>query len=1227
MPSLDRPGVEVEQTLSTTSPSLARPTLRPVVVGPCYDIVEATDSDGDFPNADAQLTTPAQLVSTARATFAMGSRALALIVNNGVTQSINLPGTADAALTAAAVVSAINAGITGVTAKVITVGATYKIAIYTSSGGTGTKIEVGSGTYSTVLTQLGFVSGQFSTGNGSYLNNAIAVDPVNFPISKGTAAERTIDTTTLRAFLKVSGSQVELKDDETVVLNHKLLGDTATVRSVLASIQDTDANSPTSPEFALQSREAYINFGSYDAAVGAGADLDSAFYIRALKTGNANGRAGNTVSFILVFDADSSLTIEYSLGTQVFAAGVANAITITAGIDQHADVAAFVAALNADATFAAHFAAGAGHWDGTAEVSGSGDGETADALTMSQSTTAMRFGADAYNLAPTDPGNPAVTSSLSYPNATHGALAGGETLKFRVNGGEEHTVTFAVEDAIADVVSAINTAVAGVSVGSSVHGITASASGTKLVLSQEETLAAAYKGHEATIEVTGGTALTKLFGADATAQGSHTFNSSSATKKFSVTARAGGNAAGANGESVTNIDFTVADTDLAGDVLYTLSIPGGQDAPTGIDIDIDSGHASFAETLNTYLKLVDVLNADNDFNQNFVAALAGGTGAGTVEVADTSVNQSLSGYGGRVDDITGLAIVGIHHGKPYNVRRGDQIYSGGSALGRVTELKALLQGNKTYSNAVLKMNAEIADSTAYTSWYVKAKEIPTSNGVGFGIPTPDLVVDADGTVNLKHHYHRNNAGEVVAAADLAYLQYTALRLDVTPQATSPALLQYDTQAALTAAIGPVNQNNPLALGMSLAMLNAPTIEVSGLGVSARSANAPNGTLTAYAEAFDFLSAQEVYAIAPLTQDETVHQTLSTHTTALSAVTQKKERMGLVSAVEPATVAPTTIASGLSSQSTDTEQELQIPLVEANILQELTDLGLSTPAAPEVSDGIYLITETSALKYSVSGVTAGNVLALRQTFTSGDNDDNFYATSAFPSSLLNEDWTLYQRGAAITALSDIATAMGVISAAYGNRRLVWVQPDQCLVTISGLNQEVGSQYACAAIAGMISQLNPSQPLTNYPMTGLVGVKSSLNHAFSEAQMSLAAGGGTYWLIQDTDGAPVKSRHQLTTDLTSVETRELSILKSIDFLSKFMRGSLQRFIGRYVITDQLLNMLGTVAQGVLETLKDSGVINSGDVTSVAVDSIQPDKVLLVVDVDPPYPCNTIRVTVVI
>ncbi len=103
--------------------------------------------------------------------------------------------------------------------------------------------------------------------------------------------------------------------------------------------------------------------------------------------------------------------------------------------------------------------------------------------------------------------------------------------------------------------------------------------------------------------------------------------------------------------------------------------------------------------------------------------------------------------------------------------------------------------------------------------------------------------------------------------------------------------------------------------------------------------------------------------------------------------------------------------------------------------------------------------------------------------------------------------------------------------------------------------------------------------------------------------------------------------LTTDVTSVETRTDSITRIVDFTAKFLRRGIRAFIGRYNITQPFLDTLGTVAQGLGAFLTNTGTLIGIDMQKLIQDETQPDALLGEFLLDVPYPCNYIRLTLVI
>ena len=78
---------------------------------------------------------------------------------------------------------------------------------------------------------------------------------------------------------------------------------------------------------------------------------------------------------------------------------------------------------------------------------------------------------------------------------------------------------------------------------------------------------------------------------------------------------------------------------------------------------------------------------------------------------------------------------------------------------------------------------------------------------------------------------------------------------------------------------------------------------------------------------------------------------------------------------------------------------------------------------------------------------------------------------------------------------------------------------------------------------------------------------------------------------------------------------------------MRAGLRNYIGRQNITQPFLDNLSTVINGQIGFLADTSVLIGGDVNNVIQDADAPDTVLVDVTLDVPYPCNYIRLTLVI
>lgn len=567
------------------------------------------------------------------------------------------------------------------------------------------------------------------------------------------------------------------------------------------------------------------------------------------------------------------------------------------------------------------------------------------------------------------------------------------------------------------------------------------------------------------------------------------------------------------------------------------------------------------------------------------------------------------------------------------IDRINDVYPGLASMSAKSPAGLLLTTPKVGGSASLTVYA-LSSPAAHEFLFPSLSADTTVSGQGR--PNPDLAVDANGDVVIQSHILRYGTSGVpyTSVSAKTYISYKGLRLDMSPDAQEPGLIVWNDTATLEAVAGPVSTDNPGALMSYMALINAPSVSVSSIGVSEVSADAPNGTPAGYAKSAEFLQSKEVYALALASQDSATLQTFMTHVNFMSEPEQKGERIVFINPKIPEHATPTSLGSGTDANTGGTLNEI---VLDENIAPALIAIGIDpaqdiNPLTGAIQNEVYLDLSTDDKMYLIHKVVDGTTVTVRTSFVAGDgNDDAFFATTVLPT-VISGDWSALKRGAALTmtgsSLPDkdgIAVTVQEAALATGFRRVFYTFPDMCKINITGLEQQVEGYYATAAIAGMVGNLSPEKPFTNYPITGLTGVVKGSEY-FTEKQLNTIAAGGVYILVQDSQGAPVSSRHQLSTDMSSIEKRELSITKATDFTAKFLRTGLRGYIGRNNLTDQFIDQMSTVAQGLLNVLLED-VLAGAEIVSMAKDPDQPDTLLLIIDLDHHYPSNYVRITLAI
>jgi hypothetical protein len=254
-----------------------------------------------------------------------------------------------------------------------------------------------------------------------------------------------------------------------------------------------------------------------------------------------------------------------------------------------------------------------------------------------------------------------------------------------------------------------------------------------------------------------------------------------------------------------------------------------------------------------------------------VFTLTGGTNHLVITSVDLGSDASIWIKGGTALPTLGLTLGTTAYGALGKTTVGDELFIDGISAGIII---GVAPGGQVDT---LKINVQLPITTDEgTHWYIIAKNLVVG---AVNRPTPDLVVGSDVTVTLKNSLLRDTTGNPLPPTQgraPVYASYMAIRKDLTSVAANASLIRIDNQTQLESVMAPVSTTNPLALGMFFALVNAPGVQITGLGVDAVSASEPFGTADAFARAAEFLEAFEVYALAPLTHEQTVGQIFNTH---------------------------------------------------------------------------------------------------------------------------------------------------------------------------------------------------------------------------------------------------------------------------------------------------------------------------------------------------------------
>ncbi len=434
---------------------------------------------------------------------------------------------------------------------------------------------------------------------------------------------------------------------------------------------------------------------------------------------------------------------------------------------------------------------------------------------------------------------------------------------------------------------------------------------------------------------------------------------------------------------------------------------------------------------------------------------------------------------------------------------------------------------------------------------------PLTSGANFS--TANAIVDGTFTINPGPEliYGRLISGSIHAA-------YKALRTDL-----SASILAISDPDDNKGVFGEVSEDNPLALGVQIALANTTT-RIRAIAVK-------SNDLEGYMSALELAEGERVYGLTPLTQDIAVCQAFALHAQQMSIPENASWRVAVVN-----TSIPTKVDVG--SYSAD--------IVNANSGNNFIS----------VVAGKYVLTSSNSTFISDNttpgdtlNITAGTgglgAVQIMEVISNQQVVVQALAVSTGVSFYITRTLSKTQRAAAVAAASRT----------FGSNRVIHVQPDTVVVTVGGRNVVVPGYYLCCALGGLIAGFPSQQGFTNIGVAGITDLTNS-NFTFTRAQMNTMAEAGTFLFVQETSSSIPYVRHELTTDMSVLEYRELQQVKNWDFLSYYYYDKLKSFTGRWNITTDTISTIRQTINASSELLKTKKLPRIGaPLIDAVIDSI--------------------------
>lgn len=198
-----------------------------------------------------------------------------------------------------------------------------------------------------------------------------------------------------------------------------------------------------------------------------------------------------------------------------------------------------------------------------------------------------------------------------------------------------------------------------------------------------------------------------------------------------------------------------------------------------------------------------------------------------------------------------------------------------------------------------------------------------------------------------------------------------------------------------------------------------------------------------------------------------------------------------------------------------------------------------------------------------------------------------------------------------------------ASSIADRRMSILYPD-CYQDADGIT--LPGYFICAARAGWRAGRIPQEPMTNAFLTGFYKLlRTDRDKYFRDSHFDKMASGGVEIYLQTNEGSNIRCRHQLTTDMESINKQEESATCCVDTACKLLKAAIRPLIGRYNIGQDLFSVIHTRIAGVRTLVVDrpmakfGSILKSFEIKTLAQDPANSDGLILEIETETQKPFN--------